>query len=76
MSSFGPVGSTGQTLDPLEVARIVEVVAVGRGARVVGLTGGVFQNALLTERCVERLESAGIEVLTKAHDEDAAAEAG
>ncbi|MCK4871744.1 MAG: carbamoyltransferase HypF [Phycisphaerales bacterium] len=34
------------------------------GLHTVGLTGGVFCNALLTERVAERLERAGCEVLT------------
>jgi hydrogenase maturation protein HypF len=37
----------------------------GQGAgNVVGLTGGVFQNALLVERSLDALHTAGFEVLT------------
>ncbi len=34
------------------------------GLSTVALSGGVFQNALLVERCLERLEAAGFTVLT------------
>jgi hydrogenase maturation protein HypF len=36
----------------------------GAGLRTVALSGGVFQNALLLTRCLDRLEGAGFEVLT------------
>jgi len=37
----------------------------GHGAgNVVGLTGGVFQNALLVERSLDALHAAGFEVVT------------
>ena len=35
-----------------------------RGLGIVALSGGVFQNALLTARCLDRLEPAGFTVLT------------
>lgn len=50
------------------VADAVLEVAVrcraGRGVDVVGLTGGVFQNVLLTELASQRLQRAGFTVLT------------
>ena len=38
-------------------------VAQAAGEQRVALTGGCFQNRLLTERAAERLEQAGFEVL-------------
>ena len=50
------------------VAEIVHRIAVehrdGGGSSLVALSGGTFQNALLTRLCIERLEAAGLTVLT------------
>jgi hydrogenase maturation protein HypF len=42
-------------------------VAQAAGERRVALTGGCFQNRLLTERAAARLERAGFEVLLHRH---------
>ncbi|MEE9414390.1 MAG: carbamoyltransferase HypF [Acidimicrobiales bacterium] len=50
------------------VAELVERVAIAQraatGIETVALSGGVFQNALLTRLCIERLEAATFTVLT------------
>jgi hydrogenase maturation protein HypF len=46
------------------VADAADLIARRTGVRTVGLTGGVFQNVLLTELCRQRLEARGLEVLT------------
>jgi hydrogenase maturation protein HypF len=46
------------------VATLAGRVAADRDVRTVGLTGGVFQNVLLTRMCRDRLAGRGLEVLT------------
>ena len=46
------------------VTDAADLFARRTGVRSVGLTGGVFQNVLLTELCRTRLEARGLEVLT------------
>jgi len=46
------------------LARACELVRDGKRIATVALSGGVFQNALLLSRLVERLEGSGFEVLT------------
>lgn len=45
------------------VLAVARRVRDDRGVRTVGLTGGVFQNALLTQLCARRLGAAGFRVL-------------
>ncbi len=45
------------------VAQLADRLRVTLGLRTVALSGGVFQNALLLEGCIEHLESDGFEVL-------------
>jgi hydrogenase maturation protein HypF len=46
------------------VTDAADLIARRTGVRSVGLTGGVFQNVLLTGLCRTRLEARGLEVLT------------
>ena len=46
------------------VADVADLIARRTGVRSVGLSGGVFQNVLLTNLCRARLEARGLEVLT------------
>lgn len=46
------------------VAEVLEIASKRTGIRVVGLTGGCFQNSLLTERSIEYLGKKGLEILT------------
>lgn len=48
----------------MAVAEAAERLAGTTGVRLVGLTGGVFQNVLLARECRRRLEEAGLAVLT------------
>jgi hydrogenase maturation protein HypF len=45
------------------VVAVAERARAARGIEVVGLTGGVFQNALLTEAAAARLDAEGFDVL-------------
>ncbi len=45
------------------VLAVAQQIRSARGVTTVGLTGGVFQNALLTSLCSQRLSSAGFQVL-------------
>jgi hydrogenase maturation protein HypF len=45
------------------IADIVVTLVQKTGIKTVGLTGGCFQNRLLTERTLETLDSQGLEVL-------------
>ncbi|HEY5142262.1 MAG TPA: Sua5/YciO/YrdC/YwlC family protein, partial [Solirubrobacteraceae bacterium] len=44
-------------------AGLAAAIAAARGLRTAGLTGGVFQNALLARRCRAALEARGLDVL-------------
>lgn len=46
------------------VVRLASELRRARGIATVALSGGTFQNALLTELCVARLEAAGLTALT------------
>ncbi len=46
------------------VAAAVQLVAADHDVAAVGLTGGVFANAILSKGCLERLSGAGLPVLT------------
>ena len=46
------------------VVEVCERIRVGSGVGTVALSGGVFQNVLLLERCVDGLGAAGFRVLT------------
>ena len=46
------------------VLTVCEALRVEHGLDTVALSGGVFQNALLLTRCLNRLEPAGFTVLT------------
>jgi hydrogenase maturation protein HypF len=45
------------------VRDVVRVVRQDEGVQTVGLTGGVFQNAVMTMQCRRLLEADGLEVL-------------
>ena len=59
----GMVGVRFHTAMADAVLAVAQQVRASRGVATVGLTGGVFQNALLTSLCSQRLSSAGFRVL-------------
>ena len=56
------LGGSGRTRSPLDPG--LDASWPGLSAAIVGRTGGVFQNALLTSWCVHRLAASGVAALT------------